>query len=157
MVNIVEKPEDIMAIKTLDQSYFNKATGEVVEFRPQVPFRSITDLKAFNDAEHNDQPTECDQTQYEPLETIIARCQRGEMVFSADKGWFQYSGKIDEDEVLDQYMPEGDLTDIDVQAEKMFEELTSNTPATPVAEPAPAPSPAPVSESAKAERDGLTE
>lgn len=56
----------------------DKKTGEVLEIvEPECPFRSITDLKGYNDDESYEPGTsQVDLTGYEPLESIIARCTR---------------------------------------------------------------------------------
>lgn len=61
-------------------------TGEVlfdsydIMTREDVPFRSITDLKGFSDVELNFDPSETDSSQYEPLESLISRMMRGEII-----------------------------------------------------------------------------
>lgn len=138
MVTIVKSAAEVKQIVSLDRSAFNKETGEIIEVRPDVPFRSITDLKAFSDAEKSDKPSMTDPSQYEPLESILQRCQRGELVFDASKGWYEFDGNDVQnvDDILDREEPEDDLTFIDDQAEAIFkasqESLKkSGTPPTP--------------------------
>lgn len=76
----------------LDLSYVDKKTGEVKEGRPDVPFRSITDLKQYKDDEHYEEGTSMvDMTGYEPLASIVARCMRtmkapnGQLISVLDK------------------------------------------------------------------------
>ena len=56
----------------------NKETGEVVEEkRPDVPFRSLTDLKSYRDNEvYQPDTSKVDMTGYESLASIVARCTR---------------------------------------------------------------------------------
>lgn len=53
-------------------------TGEVLTLqKAPSPFRSITDLKDYNDNERYEEGTSLvDLTGYEPLESVIARCTR---------------------------------------------------------------------------------
>lgn len=43
-------------------------------------FRHISDLKGFNDNERDFSPSLVDDTQYEPIETLVGRMIRGEIV-----------------------------------------------------------------------------
>lgn len=108
----------------LDKSVVTE-DGEVIEARPDVPFRSITDLKGYNDDEVNTLPSLVDDSEYEPLESIIARCQRGELIGVRDTGYFEYSGDFNDDAVLDQEFYEQDLTAVDDAAELMAQRVSS--------------------------------
>ena len=50
--------------------------------RENCPFRSITDLKDYNDDEVNREPSLTDPEQDEPIGKLVARMLRGEMVES---------------------------------------------------------------------------
>lgn len=76
----------------LDLSKLDKKTGEIIEGRPDVPFRSLTDLKQYKDDEQYEPGTSMvDETGYEPLASIVARCMRtmkapnGQLISVLDK------------------------------------------------------------------------
>lgn len=143
MVNIVQSAADVQFLKTVDKSARTE-DGEILEFRPDCPFRSVTDLKAFDDAEKKKGVSMTDPSQYEPLESIIARCRRGELYFDPNKGWYGVDSKTDIDKVLDEFEdPIDDLTNIDDMAEKLAEELNETPDAVAPAEQQGAASPAP--------------
>lgn len=142
MVNIVKSAADVQFLKTIDKSAVTE-DGEIIEFRPECPFRSITDLKAFSDAEKKKGVSMTDPSQYEPLESIIARCRRGEMIFDADKGWYAVDGKH-VDDALDNYEElVDDLTAIDDAAIAIQASLQQpvDAPAIPPTEGETSPSP----------------
>lgn len=118
MQNVVSTAEEAKTLMTVDRSAIT-ADGEVIEFRPDVPFRSITDLKAFSDNEKSDMPTLTDESLYEPLEDIFRRCQRGELI-AQKRG--QYAGSDVDDEDLYDVDDFEDLTDIDAKAENLAQE-----------------------------------
>ena len=118
MQNVVLNADEAKTLMTVDRSAIT-ADGEVIEFRPDVPFRSITDLKAFSDNEKSDMPTLTDESLYEPLEDIFRRCQRGELV-AQKRG--QYAGSDVDDEDLYDVDDFEDLTDIDAKAENLAQD-----------------------------------
>lgn len=118
MQNVVSTAEEAKTLMTIDRSAIT-ADGEVIEFRPEVPFRSISDLKAFSDNEKSDMPTLTDESLYEPLEDIFRRCQRGELI-AQKRG--QYAGSDVDDEDLYDVDDFEDLTDIDAKAENLAQE-----------------------------------
>ena len=133
MFNIVKSATDVQFLTSVDRSA-RTVDGEILEFRPSCPFRSITDLKAFDDAEKPKGVSLTDPSQYEPLESILARCMRGEMAFSAEKGWFSIKGDADLDAVFDADEPVDDLTAIDDLAENIVSEINQKQSATHVAD-----------------------
>jgi len=72
--------------------------------KSQSQFRSITDLKGYDDAEKNDLPSLTDRASYEPLQSSIKRMLRGETVPS---NGLDFSTDISVAE-----MPGADLSDI---------------------------------------------
>lgn len=57
------------------KAYLNKDTGEILE--AECPWRTITDLKDYNDDEEYIEGTSVTSLEgYEPLESIVARCMR---------------------------------------------------------------------------------
>lgn len=117
MQNVVQNADEVKQLMTIDRSAVT-VDGEIVEFRPDVPFRSISDLKAYNDNEKSDMPTLTDESLYEPLEDIFKRCQRGELI-AQKRG--QYAGDVSDDDLFDVDDME-DLTDIDDRAENLAQE-----------------------------------
>lgn len=142
MVNIVKSAADVQFLRTIDKSAVTE-DGEIIEFRPECPFRSITDLKAFSDAEKKKGVSMTDPSQYEPLESIVARCRRGEMIFDTEKGWYAVDGEH-VDDALDNFEElVDDLTSIDDAAIAIQESLQKpvDVPATTPAEGETSPSP----------------
>jgi len=72
--------------------------------KSQSQFRSITDLKGYDDAEKNDLPSLTDRSSYEPLQSSIKRMLRGETVQS---NGLDFSTEISVSE-----QPGADLSDI---------------------------------------------
>lgn len=129
MINKAESFQAVVASGKLDKSFLNTNTGEIVEFRPSCPFRSVTDLKAFSDDERFTKPSLTDESQYEPLQNIVARCMRGEMMaFDVKKGgWYEKANGADfTDDELDTPEPVQDLTVMDDEADRLVSLL--NTP-----------------------------
>lgn len=148
MINIVQNKEEVALLKSVDKSAIT-TDGEILEFRPDCPFRSITDLKAFDDAEKKKGVSMTDPSQYEPIESIIKRCMRGEIAYDPNKGWYGVDSEHVED-ALDNYEePVDDLTAIDDAAVAIAEAYNAQQ-ATPPAEKQVDPSPAPSDEGVSA-------
>lgn len=76
--------------------FYDMATGELIGGRPDCPFRSLTDLKGYNDDKFMKPGSSMvDLTGYEPLSSIISRCMRvqigpnGQQYQVLDKGAMQ--------------------------------------------------------------------
>lgn len=123
MLNIVKDAAEASRLRTLDRSAVT-VDGEIIEARPEVPFRSITDLKAYDDAQRFYQPSLTDPSLYESLEEIFARCRRGELI--AQKRARFASEKIADDDLIEVDEFE-DLTDVDDMAEKLLSEKSVST------------------------------
>lgn len=80
----------------------DEKTGEVRnELRPDVKFRSITDLKGFSDNEYYEPGTsETEQGQDINIKSLAERCERGELV-SLRSGYFSPHLYETLDEALD--------------------------------------------------------
>lgn len=92
------------------KTMMNVETGEVIDFVEISPFRSIRDLKDYNDDESSDLPSLTDPSLYESLDDIFRRCQRGELIAQKRAVWSDRS----EEELLDTPLMDGDdLTVID--------------------------------------------
>lgn len=92
------------------KTMMNVETGEVIDFVEISPFRSITDLKDYNDNEKSDLPSLTDPSLYESLDDIFKRCQRGELIAQKRALWSDRS----EEELLETPLVDGDdLTVID--------------------------------------------
>ena len=126
MLNFVKDAKEASQLSTIDRSAVT-ADGEIIEARPEVPFRSITDLKAYDDSQRFYQPSLTDPSLYESLEDIFKRCQRGELV--AQKRARYASDEIDDDDLFEVDGFE-DLTDIDDMAEKLAREASEKSSAT---------------------------
>lgn len=126
MLNFVKDAVEASRLRTLDRSAVT-ADGEILEARPEVPFRSITDLKAYDDAQRFYQPSLTDPSLYESLEEIFARCQRGELI--AQKRARFASDEIADDDLIEVDEFE-DLTDVDDMAENLKREAAQKSAAT---------------------------
>ena len=104
-------------LTTIDRSAVT-ADGEIIDPRPDVPFRSISNLKAYDDAQRFYKPSLTDPTLYESLEDIFKRCQRGELV-AQKRGTYAPSDVADDDIEFNDIE---DLTDIDDMAENLVAE-----------------------------------
>ena len=97
---------------------FNPETGEFYEVeeeiftRPDVPFRSITDLKGFIDDEINTSDSLVDETGYEPLEHLIQRMQRGD-ISALLQGVRSIYGDVSKDMSDDEAFATEDITQSD--------------------------------------------
>ena len=97
---------------------FNSETGELYEVeeeiytRPDVPFRSITDLKGFIDDEINTSDSLVDETGYEPLEHLIQRMQRGD-ISALLQGTRSIYGDVSKDMSDDEAFATEDITQSD--------------------------------------------
>lgn len=80
--------------------YVNKETGEVFEPIGGSPFRSLTDLKGFKDHEKAVGESVTDPTGYEPIEKIVERMSRGDLLaeFIERQKASQYDVKAGSDE-----------------------------------------------------------
>lgn len=77
-----------------DKVLFNVQTGEFLE--KESPFRSISDLKDFNDNEHYEPDTsETEPGQAVNLKELYYRCERGEILPTVNAGG--YAIDIDDD------------------------------------------------------------
>lgn len=65
-------------LNALDLTSFDEKTGEVVEGRPECPFRSLTDNKGYFGIEHvdPDMPSETICNGYQSIKTLYKRCMR---------------------------------------------------------------------------------
>lgn len=65
-------------LSALDLTSFDEKTGEVVEGRPECPFRSLTDNKGYFGIEHvdPDRPSETICNGYQSIKTLYERCMR---------------------------------------------------------------------------------
>lgn len=77
-----------------DATTVDAETGEIVEMRPNVPFRSATDDKAYCKMEHNDGVSNVDPDSYVSIQEMEARCRRGDLVP-------QYRGSYDAADIDD--------------------------------------------------------
>lgn len=97
---------------------FKPETGEFYEVeeeiytRPDVPFRSITDLKGFIDDEINTSDSLVDETGYEPLEHLIQRMQRGD-ISALLQGARSIYGDVSKDMSDDEAFATEDITQSD--------------------------------------------
>ncbi|QCS36960.1 hypothetical protein [Tortoise microvirus 34] len=94
------------------------------EVRPEVPFRSITDLKGYLDYERIEDEGLVDQD-YESLSSIIARMQRGESV--ASRNDYYYESDMDDGDLFESMnpleSPDADLAD----ASALMDSIQGNT------------------------------
>lgn len=65
-------------LNALDLTSFNEKTGEILEGRPECPFRSLTDNKGYSGVEHVDPdlPSETICNGYQSIKTLYERCMR---------------------------------------------------------------------------------
>lgn len=138
----------MLELKEITQQLVHKRTGEIlaektmtIRTRPEVPFRSITDLKGYQDAEvYHPDDSVLETEGYEPLAETIRRCtveRHGRVSVDITKlpvtqpVYYdeQLSGKTAEEqmEMFDQVVnPEiDDPTDINAHAERVVEQLNS--------------------------------
>lgn len=96
-------------------AFIDEETGEIVKSK----FRSITDLKGFNDDEKSSKPSLTTTDGYESLDDIFRRCQRGELILQRRD--FSYS-KQSAGELLAQEMRDfDDMTDVDEYIDDLIE------------------------------------
>jgi len=116
------------------------------------PFRSITDLKDFNDDEVYDlkkEPSLTDPSQDESIETLVARMMRGEIVLGQQAPRYDFENVVDHNAAFAAMPPsqrEGfDIADIPGlvnQADTALRGMNITPP--PAVPPAPVQTPAPV-------------
>lgn len=128
----------------------NEKTGEVYKarygevLRPDIPFRSKTDLKNYNDDEYYEEGTSLtDPSQVLNVKETIIRMMRGEMIMPGIKdGDYDVDlGKMTIDEAFETEDPTKapgfDLADIPALAEQVKEtESTEQEPTAPNSNPA---------------------
>lgn len=96
-------------------AYVDDKTGEIIKSK----FRSITDLKGFNDDEKSSKPSLTTTDGYESLDDIFRRCQRGELILQRRD--VTYS-KQSAEELLAQEMRDfDDMTDVDEYIDDLVE------------------------------------
>lgn len=77
-----------------DATTVDSETGEVIETRPNCPFRSATDDKGYCFREHNSGVSNVDPDSYVSIQEMEARCRRGDLVP-------QYRGSYDATDIDD--------------------------------------------------------
>ncbi|MBO4643305.1 MAG: hypothetical protein J5716_01710 [Alphaproteobacteria bacterium] len=100
------------------------STTQVVKLARNPKFRSITD-GFLSEPERGFPESITDSSQYESVQSIEARCMRGELMLQKNP-IYEFDGDVTEAD-LDVEEPEYDeLTHFDDQAEQLYEELKSN-------------------------------
>ncbi len=61
-----------------DATTVDPTTGEILETRPNIPFRSATDDKAYDGREKNSGERRIDASGYITIQEMEARCRRGD-------------------------------------------------------------------------------
>ena len=77
-----------------DATIVDTETGEIIETRPDCPFRSATDDKGYCFKEHNSGISNVDPDSYVSIQEMEARCRRGDLVP-------QYRGSYDAQDIDD--------------------------------------------------------
>lgn len=77
-----------------DATTIDMETGEIIETRPNCPFRSATDDKGYCFKEHNSGISNVDPDSYVSIQEMEARCRRGDLVP-------QYHGSYDTQDIDD--------------------------------------------------------
>lgn len=96
-------------------AYIDEKTGEIIKSK----FRSITDLKGFNDDEKSSKPSLTTDDGYESLDDIFRRCQRGELILQRRDAVYS---KQSAEELLAQEMRDfDDMTDVDEYIDDLIE------------------------------------
>lgn len=117
------------------QEIIDEKTGEITfrrfgeVFREDVPFRSRTDLKNYNQPEdYSNVVSQVDTTQYVPLCDIIKRVMRGEMVTTTHGYYDADMDKMSVDEAFatvdETDSPGYDIVDAFSSLEKIREQAT---------------------------------
>lgn len=125
-------------LNALDLTSFDEKTGEVIEGRPECPFRSLTDNKGYFGIEHvnPDMPSETICNGYQSIKTLYERCMRLPPV---DGDFDSFAGAdIADDEAFDYVDDEDDLE----RVSQIYDQMTTPVPeqsSTPTQEPEKAP------------------
>ncbi len=114
-------------LNALDLTSFDEKTGEVIEGRPECPFRSLTDNKGYSGVEHVDPdlPSETICNGYQSIKNLYERCMRlppvdGDFDDSAD-------ADISDDEAFDYVDDEDDLE----RVSQIYDQMTTPVPEQP--------------------------
>lgn len=100
------------------------STTQIVKIARNPKFRSITD-GLLSDPERGFPESITDSSQYESVQSIEARCMRGELMLQKNPT-YEFDGDVTEAD-LDVEEPEYDeLTHFDDLAEQLYQELNSN-------------------------------
>lgn len=111
-------------LNALDLTSVDEKTGEVVEGRPECPFRSLTDNKGYFGIEHVDPdlPSETICNGYQSIKTLYERCMR----LPPQDDDFDDSADIDiaDDEAFDEIDNEDDLE----RVSQIYDQMTTPVP-----------------------------
>ena len=115
---------NVVKLNALDLTSFNEKTGEILEGRPECPFRSLTDNKGYSGLEHVDPdlPSETICNGYQSIKSLYERCMRLPPV----DGDFDDFADVDitDDEAFDEIGNEDDLE----RVSQLYDQLTSPVP-----------------------------
>ena len=108
-------------LNALDLTSVDEKTGEVIDGRPECPFRSLTDNKGYLGIEHVDPdlPSETICNGYQSIKTLYERCMRlppqdGDFDDFAD-------ADITDDEAFDEIDNEDDLE----RVSQLYDQMTT--------------------------------
>lgn len=114
-------------LNALDLTSVDEKTGEVVEGRPECPFRSLTDNKGYLGIEHVDPdlPSETICNGYQSIKTLYERCMR----LPPQDGDFDDFADADiaDAEAFDEIDNEDDLE----RVSQIYDQMTTPVPAQP--------------------------
>lgn len=111
-------------LNALDLTSFDEKTGEIIEGRPDCPFRSLTDNKGYFGLEHvdPDMPSKTICNGYQSIKTLYERCMRLPPV----DGDFDDLADVDitDAEAFDELPNEDDLE----RVSQLYEQMTAPVP-----------------------------